>query len=165
MVTSYKIYENIMGNRVTKLGYHIKRTSNSFNPIKAQRVDGLYNHYNNNKWLLRCTLTNFERSSCINKLSDCLIQNIYFTQRRKQCNYSTLNNQDINWWISGLADAVGCFTVKFKQNKEKWTLTLCFTIEIHKRDIDVLNILQNHFNTGHIIYKRLEILAYLLLVL
>lgn len=70
-------------------------------------------------------------------------------------NNLTVNNrhtraQAINepWFISGFTDAEGCFMVivrKSQKNNLGWQLEINFTINLHKKDVELLKLIQAYF--------------------
>ena len=128
MVTSHKMNESEMGNRGSK-SVILNST------VKEQRVDGSYFGFYSK---LRCTLMGFERNYQIKIPS-------------KQLNYfSTLhsNNRLNPWFVTGLADSEGTFTVMIDQNQKRtlgWRVQAKFQIGLHKRDLDLLLQLQQFF--------------------
>ncbi len=117
MVTSHKMSEN-------KMGYRGSKSANL--AVKEQRVDG--------SWCkkplhLRCTLMGFERNYQIKIPSN---------QLNKQC-YSTLSKTGLNnklnpWFITGFADAEGCFSFAIKpdaKSRLKWRTSPLFVIKLH----------------------------------
>lgn len=93
MVTAHKIYESIMDNRVSK-----SELLNNF--VKEQRVYGSYHLFiiNYERWL-RYTLMALERGYHIKIPSKLSINNV--------------NNSNMDpWFITGLVDSEGCFSIK-----------------------------------------------------
>ena len=141
MVTSLKASEKNVGNRGSK-----SVILNNI-AVKEQRVYGSW--CGNTLPHLRCTLTGFEKNYQVKIPSNLIIQ------RRLYSIKSNLNN-DINqlpqlnepWFISGFADAEGCFLVlvrKSPKNKLGWQLEANFTINLHVRDIELLKLIQAYF--------------------
>ena len=58
------------------------------------------------------------------------------------------------WFVTGFTDAEGCFTFtlsKTPKNKIGWDLGLCFTINLHDRDQNLLYLIKKYFgNVGTI---------------
>ena len=107
--------------------------------VKEQRVDGSWSIKAKSKqMLLRCTLMGFERNYQIKVPS-------------KQLNYfSTLhsNNRLNPWFVTGLADSEGTFTIMIDPNQKRtlgWRVQAKFQIGLHKRDLDLLLQLQQFF--------------------
>ena len=98
-VISHKMNESEMGYRGSKSEFLMKT-------VKEQRVDGSWSiKAKSKKMLLRCTLMGFERNYQIKIPSN---------QLNKQY-YSTLSKTDFKnklnpWFITGFADAEGCFS-------------------------------------------------------
>ena len=149
MVTSQKICENKMDNRVSK-SIIVAYAENII--VKEQRVDGscIGNSTKNNKFpMLRCTLKGFERSYPFRILSN-QINHIRL--------YSTVNTYEVKphreldllnpYFVTGFTDAEGSFIVRVRKNpatKLGWSVEVKFSIGIHKKDIAVLKLFQNYF--------------------
>lgn len=57
------------------------------------------------------------------------------------------------WFITGFTDAEGCFYIgitKSTKVKTKWGIQPSFKIELHKKDCDLLRLIQKFFNVGNI---------------
>jgi hypothetical protein len=142
MVTSHKMNESEMGYRGSKSEIITPQPNNI--SVKEQRVDG--------SWLLaykaislRCTLTGFERHYPV-KIPSKQLNNRSF---------STLNlNPVINpWFLTGFADAEGCFTIKIQQNvklKTKWRVRPVFSITLNSKDLFLLEAIQQYLGVGKI---------------
>ena len=126
MVTSYMMNESEMGYRGSKSEFLI-------DSVKEQRVDG--------SWCkkplhLRCTLMGFERNYHIKIPSKQLNKQYYSTLSN-----TSLNNKLYPWFITGFADAEGCFTFAIKpdaKSKLKWRISPLFVIKLHLKDIAIL---------------------------
>ena len=66
--------------------------------------------------------------------------------------FSTLNTKPetgINpWFLTGFADAEGCFSIKIQQNaklKMKWRVRPVFSITLHIKDLALLESIKNNF--------------------
>lgn len=66
--------------------------------------------------------------------------------------------QDINWFV-GFTEGEGCFMVIVQQakNKERYDVSLRFTITQHNRDIVLLNSLVNYLGCGRCYLSRNEV--------
>ena len=125
-VTSHKMNESEMGYRGSK-------SVLESNAVKEQRVDGSWNVLAKSKsnTFLRCTLMGFERNYQIKYPS-------------KQLNYFSTSHSDnrLNpWFVTGLADSEGTFTVMIDKNQKRtlgWRVQAKFQIGLHKRDLDLL---------------------------
>ena len=130
MVIIQKISEKLMGNRGSK--------SNLFtNFVKEQRVDGSLCFMQKH---IRYTLMDFERNYQVKIPSKQLNIKQFSTFHI----YSKLNP----WFVSGLIDGEGCFTVqisKSKTNNLRFKVEAIFRIELHSRDLDLLLELQEYF--------------------
>jgi hypothetical protein len=57
-------------------------------------------------------------------------------------------NVMFHWFVTGFADGEGCFMVniyKTKKNRIGWQVNVSFTINLHKRDIELLKLIQAYF--------------------
>lgn len=57
------------------------------------------------------------------------------------------------WFVTGLTDGEGTFTVsiyKSKDRKTEWRIQPSFSIELHKKDLTLLNRIQSFFSAGTI---------------
>lgn len=91
--------------------------------------------YNNSRLKFFSTLTNYNTS-------------FYDNKNIKQKKYIS------PWFITGFSDAEACFTCSIVKNKTSrfgYSLNLAFQIESHVRDLDLLQSIQDYFNTGSII--------------
>nr|QCI56457.1 hypothetical protein [Hypsizygus marmoreus] len=132
MVTSQKISENEMGYRGSKSDFNSKVKS-----VKEQRVDGSWCI---NRFLhLRYTLMGFERNYQVKILS----------KQLKVKNFSTLTTSSPSnplFW-TGLIDAEGSFSIIIDRNKIRklgWRVQSKFQIGLHKRDYNLLILLQKY---------------------
>ena len=167
-VISHKIDEKKMGNRGSKSSFLIQvntletqRVTNKFinQGVKEQRVDGSWGYLRQNFLLvfnsipLRCTLMGFERSYQFKIPSNQLIAQNSNGQRT----FSTkaANDQNLSpWFVTGLTDAEGCFTVSVRNtanSNRALAVQSRFQINLHIRDINLLVQLQHFFGgIGHI---------------
>lgn len=142
IVTSQKISESEMGNRGSKSAISRRKLCIA---VKEQRVNGSWCDFNLSH--LRCTLLGFERSYLIKIPSNQIIQKQF---------YSTVSNLD-SGFISGFTDAEGCFLIiirKAPKNLLGWQLEVSFTINLHVRDLDLLNLIKTYFEVGRISKER-----------
>ena len=52
------------------------------------------------------------------------------------------------WFISGFTDAEGCFAIIVRKSPKtnlSWRLEINFIINLHKRDLDLLKLIQTYF--------------------
>ena len=146
MVTSQNIYEN-------KVVYHVSKSVILNNiVVKEQRVYG--SRYGNILLFLRCILMNLEIKYQIKNHSNLIIQKQFYSKRCEttfEDNNLIINNKYTQlepWFITGFADAEGCFLViirKAPKNKLGWQLEPNFIINLHKRDIELLKLIQYYF--------------------
>ena len=141
-VTSHTMIENEMGYRGSKSDFLLES-------VKEQRVDGSYCiKLADPTMQLRCTLMGFERNYQIK---------IPSKQLRKQY-YSTLSKTSVNnelkpWFITGFADAEGCFSFAIKpdaRSKLKWRASPLFVIKLHIKDFAILELIKNTLMVGKI---------------
>jgi hypothetical protein len=142
MVTSQKMSENEMGYRGSKSS--IQDLNLEKIDVKEQRVDGSYFGivYISK---LRCTLTGFERSYPIK----------YHSKQIEKWSYSTsCNANHLNpWFITGFSDAESCFSILVQPNTKsrlKWRVKPIFTIGLHSKDIELLNLIKNTLGVGKV---------------
>ena len=142
--------ENEMGNRGSKSVIHTTKQSSII--VKEQRVNGswcgkLIPH-------LRCTLLGFERSYQVKIPSNQIIQKQF---------HSTISNLDNSklpldpWFISGFSDAEGCFLVIIRKSPKSLLglqIEVNFTINLHVRDLELLNLIKAYFGVGRIGKER-----------
>jgi hypothetical protein len=153
MVTIQKFYANNKDNRGTKSVNSVLNNTQNLT-VKAQRVDGswdcnsiVYTIKMNKKNIrsLRCTLTNYENNLKVKNLFNFIIKK----------NFSTSSSYNINpWFLTGLVDAEGMFTIKvdkYLKNKTGWRVQSVFQVGLHIRDLELLEKMQKYFgNIGSI---------------
>lgn len=141
MVTSLKASKKNVGNRGSK------SVLNTYNTVKEQRVNGSWCSIN--LLHLKCTLMGFERNYRVKILSNQIIQRrLYSIDSNLNNNSNKLIKQLEPWFVSGFADAEGCFLVlirKSPKNKLGWQIETNFTINLHARDLDLLKLVQTYF--------------------
>ena len=57
------------------------------------------------------------------------------------------------FWLTGFVDGEGCFYLGVKKSKKVsigWRITLSFTINLHERDIAILELISNYLGVGKI---------------
>ena len=150
-VTSQKMSENEMGNRGSKLVIYNSIT------VKEQRVDGSYIDFNLcgvsqntliKNSMLRCTLTDFERSYQVKALSSLTNKRFYSS---KEAN-SNLNP----WAVVGFSDAESSFMVRIRKNskyKTGWLVVAIFSVTVDKQDLFLLESLKAFFGGSGSIKK------------
>lgn len=141
------------------VGYRGSKSDNI--SVKEQRVDGKRVNPCSNKGLqLRCILKNFERNLVIKVLPNLS----FYTPGRLRLgaagprNYSTslLKTTEFKlnpWFVTGFADAEGCFTVTFQKNlrvKNGYSITPRFKFSLHRKDLQLLEQLKTFFGVGSI---------------
>ena len=66
------------------------------------------------------------------------------------------NNPELElnpFWLTGFVDGEGCFYVGIKKSKKVsigWRITLSFTINLHERDIAILELISNYLGVGKV---------------
>ena len=131
-----------------------KSTIQSGIVVKEQRVDG---HRCVNLTHLRYALMGFERNYQIRILSNHLI-----TLRRLYTSLSTnlLCNLSDNlnpWFLTGFSDGESNFTVRvFKSDRVKvgWIVQPVLQIQLHKKDLNLLEKIQAFLGVGEIYHKE-----------
>lgn len=151
-VTSHKMSENEMDNRGSKSTlYKFKPTSQNYNVVKEQRVDGNWS-INPDLIGLRCTLRGSERNGGI-KLGVNVQQHWHSNVKipSKQFDlkkFSTLNSNHVNPGVwSGLIDGEGSFSIIVDRNETRklgWRVQLKFQIGLHIKDLNLLYLLQQY---------------------
>ena len=144
-VTSHKINEKKMGNRGSKSGLNFKS-------VKEQRVDGSCFGLTPK---LRYTLMGCENSYQVKILSKQLINRPF----------STLNLQSkLNpWEITGFTDAEGSFTITIypdRRSRLKWAVQPIFTINLHRKDLPILEQIKNTLQLGNIVNRSTSVVSY-----
>ena len=150
MVTSHKMNESEMGYRGSKSEF-IKQNPqpNIINSVKEQRVDGSYFGFYPK---LRCTLMGFERNYQV-KYPSKQLNKQYYSTLSKTSLCCAEKNQLNPWFITGFADAEGCFTfqvVSDAKSKLKWRTSPLFVIKLHIKDIAILELIKNTLKVGKI---------------
>ena len=159
-VTSQKMIEREIGNRGSKSAFNnviysgaAKLNNSLLLAVKEQRVDGSYVESNifwsdpQNKSTLRCTLMGFERNYQLRILSNLI---------NKPRLFSTLPSKITTldpWFVTGLTDAEGCFTMSVGKNNKSslgWAVKLSFQMGLHIKDRALLEQLQSYFKVGNI---------------
>lgn len=156
MVISQKIIERAIGYRGSKSDLLCKS-------VKEQRVDGSWYFCKTltSKWsnkitqkYLRCTLVGFERNSQIRIPSNLKNRSYirdYSSKQFQQCKNHGLTIDP--WFLTGFVDAEGCFTLGISRNKyckTGWSIQLFFQIALHRKDVELLERIQNYFGVGKI---------------
>ena len=145
-VISHKINEKKMGHRGSKSGLNFKS-------VKEQRVDGSYFGLKNPK--LRYTLMGGESRYLVKNPSNQLINR----------SFSTLNLQSkLNpWEITGFIDAEGSFTITIypdNRSRLKWAVQPIFTINLHRKDLPILEEIKNTLQLGNIVNRSKSVVSY-----
>ena len=154
MVTSQKMIEREMDNRGSK-------SVLISNTVKEQRVDGSW-YIKPNPMYLRCTLMGGESRYQIKFPSKHLniSQFSTFLNKENLCN----STQNLNpWFITGFTDAEGSFTISISPDNRsnlKWAVQAIFTINLHKKDIKILEEVKNTLGVGYINFISDSVISY-----
>ena len=138
MVTSLKNSEKRGGNRgsksVTDLYLNKPQT------VKEQRVNG--------SWCglpyLRCTLLGYESNRSVKIPSNQVMLKRFYTNNNK-IDFKNISLYSQPWFVTGFTDAEGCFTLiarKSPRSSTGWKIEANFIINLHKRDIKLLNCIK-----------------------
>lgn len=181
MVTSHKNPEKEVGNRGSKSDI-IGLTATSLHTlsplggnwskgsVKEQRV------YDNWRAVfsprLRCILPGFERNRIIKIPSKQIIQTQLYSTASKGRPLNIISNTTIHlsggsassefklspWFVTGFADAEGCFMLTIRKDLRQasgWRVEANFVINLHKRDVELLKLIQTYFGgVGRISKER-----------
>lgn len=159
-----KTFERNVGYRGSKSNMSVCNDKCSIF-VKEQRVDGkrvnLYRSINGLQ--LRYTLKSFERNSVIKVLPNLLnntpgrrLWRLGAAEPRNYTTTSLLKTTEFKlnpWFITGFADAEGCFTVTFQKNlrvRNGYSITPRFKISLHRKDLQILEQLKTYFGVGSI---------------
>jgi hypothetical protein len=164
MVTSQKMNESEIGYR----GFKSVIYNNI--AVKEQRVNG--SRYGKNFPHLRYILVGF----AINYLTKIPSNQINLTRNYSQLQSKLtssfghpqqerkLGARGLNpGYITGFADGEGCFTltiIKDKKYKLGWRVTCRFAINLHKKDLSLLNDIKDYFAVGNISYTGKDSIMY-----
>lgn len=111
--------------------------------IKEQRVYG--NWYDLS--YLRCTLLGFERNRLIKNPSNQIMPTRFYTNSHNT-NPNTSSIVIFPLFVTGFTDAEGCFMViarKKPRSNLGWKIEANFSINLHKRDVKLLNNIKDFF--------------------
>ena len=157
-VTSHKIIERAMDYRGSKSTVRVHGASSLYTVVKEQRVDG---HRCINLMHLRYALMGFERNYQIRILSKQLIMPSLrrsYTSLSVNPNLKSTATDTLNpLFLTGFSDAESNFTVRiFKSNTVKvgWCVQPVFQIELHKKDLNVLEKISSSLGVGKIYHKE-----------
>jgi hypothetical protein len=165
-VTSHKMKETEMGYRGSK-----SVICESI-AVKEQRVYGSWWGIlsSNNVSHLRCILTGFERNYQVKIPSNQIVIR-YRCYSTTKCNSRLNIKHNLNLdpsgvlrlgrgpaeldpnFITGFTDGEGCFTLsitKSNQIRTSWAIKPRFQINLHKKDLQLLESIQSYFCCGHI---------------
>jgi len=156
MVTSYSMTENEMGYRGSK--------SDIFNnlSVKEQRVDGSWLTSNNKKVSLRCTLMGGESRYQVKILSNQINKIIYrsYSSNSYLPSSYTFAISPLNpYFVTGFSDAEASFIIlilKEPRNTSNWTVKTRFSIGLHKKDTEILELIKSYFGGVGTILKQNE---------
>ena len=152
MVIRQKMNESEMGYRGSKseISFQLPQPNLNEISVKEQRVDGSY--FWSKTLKLRCTLMDCENSYQIKNPSKQLniSQFSTFLNKENLCN----STQKLDpWFITGFTDAEGSFTISISPDNRsnlKWAVQAIFTINLHKKDLKILEDFKNTLGVGNI---------------
>jgi LAGLIDADG endonuclease len=154
MVINQKMIEIEMGYRGSKseVSFQLPRPKLNEISVKAQRVNGNYFLFRR----LRYTLMEGESSYQLKILSNRLNIKQFSTSTLTSSPYlqdlMTCKHKNIQlnpWFVSGLIDAEGTFTISIRKDSEYnlgWQIGAEFQIQLHKRDLNLLLEFQEFFS-------------------
>ena len=67
------------------------------------------------------------------------------------------------WFITGFTDAEGSFTITISPDNrlnQKWAVQAVFTINLHLKDIHILEAIKNTLGVGNIIIRSDSVVSY-----
>jgi hypothetical protein len=77
---------------------------------------------------------------------------------------SDQNNNSLNpWWVTGFCDGESSFSVLIRKSKNQkigWSVEFCFQIDLHKKDLALLEEIKNYFGVGNIYVHRSQAIQY-----
>ena len=136
------------------MGYRGSKSVFNKKSVKEQRVDGSW-CIDPTLMRLRCTLTGFERNYLI-KIPSKQLNKLPFS--------TLIQMPKLNpWFVTGFADAEGCFTILIQPNvgyKTNWRVKAIFTITLHIKDTAILNNIQNTLGVGKVNIKGTSKVVY-----
>ncbi len=137
MVTSQEMNESEMGYRGSKSEFLI-------NSVKEQRVDGGYfGIYPKLRYTLMGGESRYQFKIPSKQIN---IKNYYCSNSYSN---STLSITSLNpYFVTGFSDAEASFIIlilKEPKNKTNWTVKTRFTIGLHKKDIQILELIKSYF--------------------
>ena len=151
MVISHKMSENEMGYRGSKSEF-LNPQPNEIS-VKEQRVDGSYFGISPK---LRCTLTGGV---------SCYPFKILSKQLNRSSIYTLSSKPKLNpWFLTGFADAEGCFSISVQPStrmKNNWRVAPVFMINLHKKDVVVLEDIKYTLSVGTIRKNGANMRAYI----
>jgi hypothetical protein len=144
--------ETEMGYRGSKSEFQYPQPNET--SVKEQRVDGSYCN-KNILMQLRYTLMGFER----------YYQLKYPSKQLNKRTFSSLNLKSnlSPWFITGFSDAESCFSIKIQENDKlntKWRVRPVFSIILHKKDVLLLEAIQNNLGVGKILKNGKNAIMY-----
>lgn len=101
----------------------------------------------------------FERNYLVKNLSKLIIhKRLYHTQCEIFSDKDNVNSEHSSlldklnrpWFITGFVDAEGCFQVIIRKKQKdienyRWAVEACLAINIHKKDLQLLKLIQSYF--------------------
>nr|YP_006576199.1 intron protein 2, putative LAGLIDAGDG endonuclease [Madurella mycetomatis]AEY94398.1 intron protein 2, putative LAGLIDAGDG endonuclease [Madurella mycetomatis] len=148
-VKSQEICENKMDNRVSK---SIVRLIPAI--VKEQRVDG--NGLVEYSTSLRCTLSDFERNSNINILSNQVFKRFYSNIIINKSDFINTESPVDPWFFTGFSDGEASFIIyiqKTNNTKIGWASWVAFEINLDGKDLSILKDIKSYLGVGKINQK------------
>lgn len=84
---------------------------------------------------------------------------MFFNVQRRNLNLNhNQGDYKLNpWWVTGFCDGESSFSILIRRSKTHklgWSVELCFQIDIHKKDLALLEQIKNYFGVGEIYNHR-----------
>lgn len=78
----------------------------------------------------------------------------YFNSTNTKHDLKEINNLSPHW-ITGFSDAEACFSVILtKRSTLKWRIMVSFEINLHSKDILILNLIKQYFGLGSVTTRK-----------
>lgn len=72
--------------------------------------------------------------------------------------HSNLNDNKLSpYWVTGFSDAESTFSIRISKSKSSntgWSINPVFAIELHKKDIAILEEIKNFFGVGQVYLRK-----------
>ena len=174
MVISQMMTEREIDNRGSKSIMYFWLTT-IITIVKEQRVNGSWREkYNTSIVLrcfsrLRCILMGFERNYQIRVLYKQINKDLNrFYSSSSALQYKNINcksNLCVSYhkWLTGFTDGEGSFSISIVKSRERkvgWMVLISFQINLHERDLAILQQIKNYFGVGKIYKQGLQSYRY-----